>query len=47
MNECLAAGRELGFRGDAVSAVSMIFVADLLDSPEKMEPEATAVVPGR
>lgn len=46
----LAAPRELGaiwrrHMGDHYPAMSMIFVADLLDSPGKIELEATAVVP--
>jgi len=46
----LAARRELGAiwrrrMGDHYPAMSMIFVADLLDSPGKIELEATAVVP--
>ena len=46
----LAARRELGaiwrrHMGDHYPAMSMIFVADLLDSPGKIELEATAVVP--
>ncbi len=32
--------------GEHYPAMSMIFVADLLDSPGKIELEATAVVPG-
>ena len=48
----LAARRELGaiwrrLMGRHYPAMSMIFVADLLDSPGKIELEATAVVPGR
>jgi len=46
----LAARRELGAiwrrrMGTHYPAMSMIFVADLLDSPGKIELEATAVVP--
>ncbi len=46
----LAGRRELGriwktLMGDHYPAMSMIFVADLLDSPAKIELEATAVVP--
>jgi enamine deaminase RidA (YjgF/YER057c/UK114 family) len=46
----LAARREIGLlwrarMGDHYPAMSMIFVADLLDSPGKIELEATAVVP--
>ena len=46
----LAARRELGAiwraqMGSHYPAMSMIFVADLLDSPAKIELEATAVVP--
>ena len=46
----LAARRELGaiwrrLIGDHYPAMSMIFVADLLDSPGKIELEATAVLP--
>jgi len=46
----LAARRELGaiwrrLMGDHYPAMSMIFVADLLDAPGKIELEATAVVP--
>jgi enamine deaminase RidA (YjgF/YER057c/UK114 family) len=46
----LAARRELGaiwrrHMGDHYPAMSMIFVSDLLDSPGKIELEATAVVP--
>ena len=46
----LAARRELGaiwrrHMGAHYPAMSMIFVADLLDSPGKIELEATAVVP--
>jgi enamine deaminase RidA (YjgF/YER057c/UK114 family) len=46
----LAARRELGavwrrLMGRHYPAMSMIFVADLLDSPGKIELEATAVVP--
>jgi enamine deaminase RidA (YjgF/YER057c/UK114 family) len=48
----LAARPELGaiwrrLMGRHYPAMSMIFVADLLDSPGKIELEATAVVPGR
>ena len=48
----LAARRELGaiwrrLMGRHYPAMSMIFVADLLDHPAKIELEATAVVPGR
>jgi enamine deaminase RidA (YjgF/YER057c/UK114 family) len=48
----LAARRELGaiwrrLMGRHYPAMSMIFVADLLDSPGTIELEATAVVPGR
>ena len=48
----LAARRELGaiwrrLMGRHYPAMSMIFVADLLDHPGKIELEATAVVPGR
>ena len=47
----LAARRELGTiwrrrMGDHYPAMSMIFVADLLDSPGKIELEATAVLNG-
>ena len=47
----LAARRDLGaiwcnHMGKHYPAMSMIFVADLLDSPAKIELEATAVVPG-
>jgi enamine deaminase RidA (YjgF/YER057c/UK114 family) len=47
----LAARRELGaiwrrHMGDHYPAMSMIFVADLLDSPGKIELEATAVLDG-
>ena len=47
----LAARRELGaiwrkHMGTHYPAMSLIFVADLLDSPAKIELEATAVVPG-
>ena len=47
----LAARRELGaiwrrHMGDHYPAMSMIFVAELLDSPGKIELEATAVLPG-
>ncbi len=46
----LAARRELGgiwrrHMGSHYPAMSMIFVSDLLDSPGKIELEATAVVP--
>lgn len=46
----LAGRRELGriwksLMGDHYPAMSMIFVADLLDTPAKIELEATAVVP--
>ena len=46
----LAGRRELGriwktLMGDHYPAMSMIFVADLLDHPAKVELEATAVVP--
>ena len=46
----LAARRDLGaiwrnHMGNHYPAMSMIFVADLLDSPGKIELEATAVVP--
>jgi enamine deaminase RidA (YjgF/YER057c/UK114 family) len=46
----LAARRELGViwrrhMGTHYPAMSLIFVADLLDSPGKIELEATAVVP--
>ena len=46
----LAARRELGaiwrrHMGTHYPAMSMIFVADLLDSPAKIELEVTAVVP--
>ena len=46
----LAARREIGaiwrrHMGDHYPAMSMIFVADLLDSPGKVELEATAVLP--
>ena len=46
----LAARSELGavwrrLMGDHYPAMSMIFVADLLDSPGKIELEATAVLP--
>jgi enamine deaminase RidA (YjgF/YER057c/UK114 family) len=48
----LAARRELGAiwrrrMGSHYPAMSMIFVADLLDSPGKIELEATAVLPDR
>ena len=47
----LAARRELRaiwrrHMGDHYPAMSMIFVADLLDTPGKIELEATAVLPG-
>ena len=46
----LAGRRELGriwkaLIGDHFPAMSMIFVADLLDQPAKIELEATAVIP--
>ena len=46
----LAARRELGaiwrrLMGNHYPAMSMIFVADLLDTPAKIELEATAVIP--
>ena len=46
----LAARRELGriwrrLMGSHYPAMSMIFVSDLLDSPGKIELEATAVIP--
>lgn len=46
----LAGRRELGkvwksLMGDHYPAMSMIFVADLLDAPAKVELEATAVIP--
>jgi enamine deaminase RidA (YjgF/YER057c/UK114 family) len=46
----LAGRRELGriwksLIGDHYPAMSMIFVADLLDAPAKIELEATAVIP--
>lgn len=46
----LAGRREIGriwksLMGDHYPAMSMIFVADLLDTPAKIELEATAVVP--
>lgn len=46
----LASRRELGriwksLMGDHYPAMSMIFVADLLDTPAKIELEATAVLP--
>jgi enamine deaminase RidA (YjgF/YER057c/UK114 family) len=46
----LAARRQLGaiwrdLMGDHYPAMSLIFVSDLLDSPGKVELEATAVVP--
>ena len=46
----LAARRELGpiwrrLMGDHYPAMSMLFVADLLDHPGKIELEATAVLP--
>ena len=48
----LAGRRELGriwrrYMGRHYPAMSMIFVSDLLDSPGKIELEATAVVPDR
>lgn len=48
----LANRRELGriwksLMGNHYPAMSMIFVADLLDTPAKIELEATAVVPAR
>ncbi len=48
----LAARKEIGavwrrLMGQHFPAMSMIFVADLLDSPGKIELEATAVVPRR
>ena len=48
----LAGRRELGriwksLVGNHFPAMSMIFVADLLDTPAKIELEATAVVPER
>lgn len=48
----LAVRRELGavwrrLMGDHYPAMSMIFVSDLLDSPGKIELEATAVIPTR
>jgi enamine deaminase RidA (YjgF/YER057c/UK114 family) len=48
----LAARRELGaiwrrLMGTHYPAMSMIFVSDLLDSPGKIELEATAVLPRR
>ncbi|HSW24575.1 MAG TPA: RidA family protein [Burkholderiaceae bacterium] len=48
----LAARKEIGaiwrrLMGKHFPAMSMIFVADLLDSPGKIELEATAVVPRR
>ena len=48
----LAARKEIGatwrrLMGKHFPAMSMIFVADLLDSPGKIELEATAVVPVR
>jgi enamine deaminase RidA (YjgF/YER057c/UK114 family) len=48
----LAARRELGaiwrrHMGTHYPAMSMIFVADLLDSPGKIELEATAVLPAK
>ena len=47
----LAGRRELGrvwkmLMGNHYPVMSMIFVADLLDTPAKIELEATAVVPG-
>ncbi|WP_096701630.1 RidA family protein [Magnetospirillum sp. 15-1] len=49
-DEYLASRRELGriwrtLIGDHYPAMSMIFVADLLDHPGKIELEATAVIP--
>lgn len=46
----LASRRELGriwktLMGDHYPAMSMIFVTDLLDTPTKIELEATAVIP--
>jgi enamine deaminase RidA (YjgF/YER057c/UK114 family) len=46
----LASRRELGriwrrYFGQHYPAMSMIFVMDLLDSPGKIELEATAVIP--
>jgi enamine deaminase RidA (YjgF/YER057c/UK114 family) len=46
----LAGRREIGriwksLMGDHYPAMSMIFVADLLDTPAKIELEATAVIP--
>jgi enamine deaminase RidA (YjgF/YER057c/UK114 family) len=51
-NAYLAARRELGaiwrrHMGSHYPAMSMIFVADLLDHPGKIELEATAVLPRR
>ncbi|MBZ0147376.1 MAG: RidA family protein [Pseudorhodoplanes sp.] len=48
----LAGRRELGriwksLMGNHYPAMSMIFVADLLDTPAKIELEATAVIPAR
>ena len=48
----LAARRDLGViwrrhMGVHYPAMSMLFVADLLDWPAKIELEATAVIPGR
>lgn len=48
----LAARRELGaiwrrLMGTHYPAMSMIFVSDLLDSPARIELEATAVLPGK
>jgi enamine deaminase RidA (YjgF/YER057c/UK114 family) len=48
----LAARGELGciwrrLRGRRFPAMSLIFVTDLLDSPAKVEIEATAVIPAR
>ena len=48
----LSARREMGaiwrrLMGQHYPAMSMIFVADLLDSPGKIELEATAVLPAR
>lgn len=51
-DEYLASRRELGriwrtLIGNHYPAMSMIFVADLLDHPGKIELEATAVIPHR
>ena len=48
----LAGRRDLGkiwksIMGDHYPAMSMIFVADLLDAPAKIELEATAILPQR